>query len=215
MEPIVDLHTQEIAGYEVLYRSHDWLRRFPGSSAEWYWWYRRTMRILRRSAASIHPLFVTINADTRQLLHPGIFPLFQTLRGSQFVLEWTEHGGGDHAEAARRLVRLREENGIRLGIDDVGSGQDGLLRTTLLRPGGPDLVKLDGDLFQRAVDGDEMAEQHCRIVSGSVRTLRFTEPRTPPMSLIVEHIETETARRKAIELGAQYGQGYLWPARYP
>jgi PAS domain S-box-containing protein len=112
------------------------------------------------------------------------------------ILEVTEHALVDDYDALAETVgRLRPA--IRLAVDDVGSGAANLHHLVRLAP---DFVKLDLSLV-RGIDADLTRQA---LVVGLREFARVSG-----RSLIAEGIETELERTTLTELSVRFGQGYL------
>lgn len=129
------------------------------------------------------------NLISRLLEHP--LPL------SSVTLEITESATAEVTPTVlQRLARLKAL-GVRLSMDDFGTGFSSLWRLTQLPF---DELKLAGE-FTREIEHSARARafvRHALALAGELE-----------MPLIVEGIETEAQRTILIELGARCGQGYL------
>ncbi len=125
------------------------------------------------------------------------------LPGGRLVLEITETGRvADLAAASEAIARLRGL-GIRLAMDDFGTGYNTLARLHLLPV---DIVKLCQE--HTALDGDAVrVEALAASVLSICRALRLT--------VIAEGVETATQAGALAGLGCQLGQGYLYGRSAP
>jgi EAL domain-containing protein (putative c-di-GMP-specific phosphodiesterase class I) len=151
-QPIVDLRSGRMVGCEAL-------SRFRSPQAEPPdWWFAAAERVdlgvelellaMRRALAEIPMvpahLHVSVNAGPRTILHPQFPDLVRTAELSRLVLELTEHASvPDYAALVSVLEPLRA-GGMRLSVDDTGSGYAGL---THLHQLNPDVIKLDRSLI--------------------------------------------------------------------
>lgn len=136
-------------------------------------------------------------ASMRSLAEAGIMPT------GMLELELTEHPSTEQlyqiARAASQLAML----GFTIAIDDFGRGSTSLEKLTIL----PVLhVKLDRETFWETVDGTLASSILQEVV-------RFCK--SHGIATTVEGIETEKHRQHAIDLGATFGQGYLWDRPQP
>lgn len=116
----------------------------------------------------------------------------------RLIVEVTETAALADVEAAsHRLAALRSA-GVRVCIDDFGSGSAGF---EYLRRLSVDAVKIDGDLV-RGFEDDPRAVQVIRHVVDLCRGLKLT--------VVAERVETEACRRALEDLGVDLGQGYLF-----
>ncbi len=203
LEPIVELGGPCcVVGEEMLYRP-GWRGSsgFPGSVGHWRRWYRRMCleHIPRRLDAGTG--WVALNLHGWQVLDPWILAEVAGLGryGVRLVVEWTEDMRDiPYRRAARYLVRLREEYGFQISVDDAGAGSDALERISLVDP---NWVKVDGELFLRARWSLE-----ARIaIRALVEVARELGAKT-----VVEHVETAEDLDRARSFGAGYGQGWYW-----
>jgi len=204
LEPVVELGGGgRVVGEEMLYRP-GWrgFSGFPGSVGHWRWWYRRMCveYIPRRLEAG--PGWVALNVHGWQVLDPWILAEVAGLGryGNRLVVEWTEDAqdASHRRRMARYLVRLREEYGFQLSVDDAGAGSDALERISLVGPG---WVKVDGELFLRARWSKE-SRIAIRALVGVAGELGA--------KTVVEYVETAEDLERARSLGAGYGQGWYW-----
>src|SRR5690606_35905206 len=112
------------------------------------------------------------------------------------VCEVTESPALDRATFVRLAAEMRRL-GMRLAIDDFGSGDSTLERVELLEP---DFVKIDGAWFRRLVQTPGAARLLANLVDGFHRG---------GASVLVEGIETSAQLRAALDAGADCVQGYL------
>ena len=118
-----------------------------------------TREALRRAERELPPdtlLFLNVSPQTLDRESGGDW-LLQALEEAgmgveRVVIEVTERVGARTAAVAAAIDRLRDQ-GLRVAIDDVGSGAGGL---EMLRRTQPDFVKVDGSVVA-AADGDSSA----------------------------------------------------------
>jgi EAL domain-containing protein (putative c-di-GMP-specific phosphodiesterase class I)/CheY-like chemotaxis protein len=140
---------------------------------------------------------VAINMSPDTILDPMFDRLFDIGPVDHVVIEVTEHAPvRDYERLAAALQPLRER-GLRLAVDDAGSGYSGLRHILRLAP---DILKLDIDLT-RGINTDR--SRHAM----SVALVRFAEEMD--MVTVAEGIETEEELEALRELAVPWGQGYL------
>ncbi|MBH3459973.1 EAL domain-containing protein [Pseudomonas putida] len=116
---------------------------------------------------------------------------------SWITLEITEDGPAVLSDfCVQNAMRLRQL-GVRLSLDDYGTGQSSLLRLCQLPF---DEIKLAGELIRQLLK----SPRQCSIVRTTVNLAKELGLR-----LVVEGIETEDQRRCLAQLGVGVGQGYL------
>ncbi|MBX3389687.1 MAG: EAL domain-containing protein [Phycisphaeraceae bacterium] len=212
-QPIVDLKSAQIAGFETLTRLSD-SSEFK-SPAELFdaaekagelWNIEEVTRRVSLAAASRWPtgskLFLNttpqVFSDPRfcaELVKavratPGLSP-------TRIVLEITERSAHHHDNSLDEQVRMVKAAGFEVAIDDVGAGTSGLNRMMALRP---HWLKLDRELIENIA--------HDRVRQNLIRFfLRFAT--LSGVRLIAEGIEQESELATLMELGVVYGQGYF------
>jgi EAL domain-containing protein (putative c-di-GMP-specific phosphodiesterase class I)/DNA-binding NarL/FixJ family response regulator len=149
------------------------------------------------AAAHLPPevaLSVNLSADVLRNDHA----LRELLAGAErsLIVELTEHERIDDYDGVRAALQLLGP-GVKLAIDDAGSGFASLRHIFALRP---DYVKFDIE-WVRGIDRDPVRRA---LVSGLVYFGNETG-----CELIAEGIETEEELAALRELGIQLGQGYL------
>jgi EAL domain-containing protein (putative c-di-GMP-specific phosphodiesterase class I) len=156
-----------------------------------------------------HPeLRLNLNLSGRHLDEPDCFERMVALvteSGADpglVTLEFTEHRPpSDLAVCARNIAELREA-GLQVWLDDFGSGWSGLHHLIAFKVDG---VKLDS-AFVGAIDSHPGATVVAAVTSTAASL---------GLSVTVEGVETEEQAARAVELGADYGQGFLWSPAQP
>jgi len=153
-------------------------------------------------------LRVAVNVSPGQMSSPD-FPsvvhdelVRHGLAGDRLVLEITETGGVDTATSHDVCHRLRRL-GVRLSIDDFGTGLSSLAR---LRDLPIDEVKIDRSFV---VDVDQDGARR-RFVWG---VLAFAE--RVGITVVAEGVEREAEREALAELGCHRAQGFLFSEAVP
>ncbi len=204
-QPIVDLETRAVCGYEALVRGPSGTgyespaSLFAAAATE-----GRLVELdsacqqsavagaLARGFASPLTLFVNVEPDTI-----GIQPLPPIGPGLRTLVELTERTLTSRlADLLPALQRARSQ-GWGVALDDVGADTRSLALMPLLRP---DVIKLDLRLVQ----------QHpTREIASIVGAVGAQAERTGA-TVLAEGIETEEQAEYARALGATLGQGYLF-----
>ena len=126
----------------------------------------------------------------RQLDQLGLSP-------DRIVLEITEkyaiENYGVFAEALGEFTRL----GFQIAVDDVGAGYSGLEKIAHLNP---NYLKLDRELI-KDIDSSYIRREMARALKAFADKIGST--------IIAEGIEREVERQTLVDLGIQYGQGFL------
>jgi diguanylate cyclase (GGDEF)-like protein len=218
-QPVVDLQTEQITGFEALLRwQHPVLGAVPPDrfvpiaedSGEIVPIGRWVLAEATRTAARwqraypSRPLSMAVNVSARQLVggtllrHVAEALTESGLAPSSLVLEVTETAlVVDPAAAAERLAELRAL-GVRLALDDFGTGYSSL---SYLRQFAVDVLKIDRS-FVSLLDGspDEAAIVHGLVQLG--RTLR--------LEVVAEGVETARQRDRLRAEHCDLAQGYLF-----
>ncbi len=164
-EPIFDLRSRKVVGYEVLYRGVEDREKFFSTCTE-----QQDLEIflgnveeIRRVRENVHLYFVNIFASTLLTYWDVIEKECSDLKGS-LVLEISEK----KSILSRELHEISERLGFLISLDDFGCGWSSIECAIKLRP---DFVK---------VDMKQLTEVFPLVVR-MVRTLKAT--------LIVERVE--------------------------
>ena len=215
-QPVVELATGRVCGYEALARMHAGPSQPPD---EWFAQAHRAGLGPELEAAAIaaalaapgrpENTFLAINVSPRALVSAQVLAALPDDLSS-IVVELTEHdlfGAADTLESC--LVELRRR-GARVALDDAGSGYAGLQQ--LIRVA-PDILKLDRSLVHGAHDDPaKLALLEAMISFAS----------TTGAVVCGEGIEELEDLRTLADLDATYAQGYAlarpapgWPALAP
>ena len=218
-QPIVDLTSGQVAGFEALvrWRHPQWGMMQPSQFIELAeetghivplgsWVLRQAATVvaqwIRRNARPV-PLYVSVNVSARQFRDPGFVDgvrrvLAETgLAPSALMLELTESVLLRRDERIYHYLRELKAIGVRLAMDDFGTGYSSL---SYLRELPFDVLKIDKSF----IDGIATSDQGLALVEGINRIAG-----TLHLSVIAEGIEAEVQRDLLVSMGCQYGQGYL------
>lgn len=219
-QPIVELETGTIAGFEALIRWQHPERGMvsPGefipmaedtgliiSISEWV--FRESCSQLRKWQQQFGldlPLFMSINLSAKQLSEPNLVEDIQsTLRGFQLdpttvKLEITESAIMDNAEAAIGVLKQLKALGTRLSIDDFGTGYSSL---SYLQRFPVDTLKIDRSFVSQMESSEESANLVWTIIA-LARNLH--------LDVTAEGVETKEQLEQLRMLTCEYGQGYFF-----
>ena len=214
LQPIIDLQTDEISGFEGLAR---WDVAAPsefipvaedaGLISELGEW---ALREVLRAAATLaptrvgaSPLRVGVNVSAEQLLDPSFSAMvFNELERSgippdQLILELTETVLIDHREASSRVLNQLHDAGVTIALDDFGTGYSSLGYL----PRYPiDVLKLDNTYTQSLITDEET-----RIIVESVMMMA----KRLGIRVVAEGVETSEQLDAVRSLGIDWAQGYL------
>jgi EAL domain-containing protein (putative c-di-GMP-specific phosphodiesterase class I) len=139
---------------------------------------------------------LNINAGPATLVAPELGDLLRGAVARRVVLELTEHTHiEDYPELAAALWALRR-TGVRIAVDDAGSGYASLTHILKLAP---DFIKLDRELITD-IDLDPVR----RALAASLVT--FADD--TGARILAEGIETPGELETVHRLGVRYAQGY-------
>ncbi len=222
LQPIVELGTGQVRGFEALARwSHPtegllFPADFIPLAEESGLIDAIGDLILRRAVADVAPVLVekdwylSVNISARQLDSPQLLATTEELLRTTglpprlLVLEITESAVMSDPEAAGvRLGRLAAA-GIRIALDDFGTGYSSL---AVLSKFPLDVLKVDRSFVLALEDDAPSASALLSAIDEIGRALDLV--------VIAEGIETPEERTSLGELGYRYGQGYLFSAPLP
>jgi EAL domain-containing protein (putative c-di-GMP-specific phosphodiesterase class I) len=203
-QPIVDLASAAVAGYEAL-------ARFPGTATPDVWFAAAAdaglgaeleALAISKALAALPGLppntFLTVNVSPHLL---GSAPVTEAFAGPaslrRVVVELTEHTPVDDLAALRAQTAALRGRGALIAIDDAGSGYSGLQQLAELRP---QLVKLDRALVT-GVDSDPVRYALAEMVGAFTGRIDAW--------LLAEGIETTGELAAFARLGVPLVQGWL------
>lgn len=177
---------------------------------------RLTFALLERAGAEIgdmlrrnEALKLSFNVTPDQLLGSGFVESLSSRIGKagfspkQLVIEITERQPIPDFEAALRVSRELAKLGIRLAIDDAGTGHNGLSSLHALQA---HYLKID----KYFVDGVVLDRKAGLLIEAFISLAQQFG-----MEVVAEGIETEEQRIKLLDLGIKEGQGYLYAKPLP
>jgi len=218
-QPICDLSSGRISGYEALIRWHHpvdgivspldflWVAEQTGQIREiGLWTLERACLdwpILRERINHPKP-FVSVNLSPSQLTGDGFIGDVKSIvnrhqmPAQELKLELTENVIINNPELALQLLAKLTETGSTLALDDFGTGHSGL--DSLHRyPIGT--MKIDRSFVNQML----ASPQSAKIVQASIDLAHSLK-----MDVVAEGIEIEDERLALLELGCDYGQGWLF-----
>ena len=210
-QPIVDLRTRSVFGYEALVRGpagQGAASVLEQVTPENRYAFDQKCRVKAIELATALDLpgrggLLSINFMPNAVYDPSacIRLTLATARRTGFPLdrllfEFTEGEPVEHDHLGR-IIATYKSLGLRTAIDDFGAGYSGL---TLLAKFQPDVVKLDMELV-RGIDFDRVKRV---LVGGMVGVCREIG-----VQVLAEGIETEGERNTLLDLGVWLQQGYL------
>jgi len=202
-QPIFEVASGEVFGYEVLARSPSDLFDGPealynaATQAGRVGELGRLQRFLAVSGAPGNPLF--INVHPAEFDHPFLVqpddPIFR--HGEDVYLEVTESAPLSHFEQCISVLGELRKKGIQVAIDDFGAGFSNVKYIADLAP---DIVKLDRELMSQVHHGS----RQFRLLISIVRLCKDMGA-----LVVAEGIETTEEYVIAEHAGVDFCQGYL------
>lgn len=217
-QPIIDLKTHQIHGFEALVRWQHPTRGFV-SPAEFIPCTEETGLILPiglwvlqqacQQWRSWHDqgfqnISMSVNLSARQFLYPHLLRdldrvLAETqMDPRQLKLEITESTILDNTSATLRTLDKLGDRGIHLSIDDFGTGYSSLQYLNRLPVHS---LKIDRTFIQDLQE----TEQNAKIVEAII-----TLGHALGLTIVAEGVETEAQANQLQTLACNYGQGYLF-----
>ncbi|MGH7482254.1 MAG: sensor domain-containing protein [Longimicrobiales bacterium] len=224
-QPIIDLRSERLAGFEALIR---WRHAsagllppadFLGIAEETGliipigWWVleealRQTAEWRRSLPPSREPV-ISVNLSGRQLMEADLVDRVEAvlrrtgMEPGWLHLEITEGAIMERADAIAATLRSLKEIGVRLSIDDFGTGYSSL---SYLHAFPTDTVKIDRSFTHRLGQAGRNAEI-IRTILGLAHQLGMT--------VVAEGIETAAQHEELRSLRCEFGQGFLWSRAVP
>ncbi len=200
-QPIVDLASGDVVGYEALTRFDTAQRPDLCFADAWAVGLGPELELATMAAAIDAAkglpagLWLDLNLSPRLLGEPGRLRDILREADRPLVLEVTEHDVIEDYEVVREAIRELGHD-IRLAVDDAGAGVANFGHIIELRP---DLVKLDISLVRRV---NANLGRQAMVVAMQ----HFS--RTAGCRLVAEGVETEEEAATLRGLGVDFGQGY-------
>ncbi len=221
-QPIVDLYTGEIHGYEILSRPpHPFENPAYMFEKAKIWGLSWKLEYACRAAAlkKISGLPAELREKKFFLnVSPNIFSDQRFISGTtkenlsslkldpkNIVIEITESESVNDYDRFEKIVQYYVNQGFQVALDDFGAGHSGLITLVAMSP---HYLKID-----RALISDLNNSSYKQNLIKAITA--FSD--NVDTSLIAEGIETVDELRAVYRLGIRYGQGYFLakPAAYP
>jgi diguanylate cyclase (GGDEF)-like protein/PAS domain S-box-containing protein len=218
-QPIVDMVTEQLTGFEALVR---WTHPERGIISPTTFvpvaeesglvlalgrWVLRTACYQASAWNTRRPdaaITVTVNLSGRQLQDEGLaFDVDLALRESgldpsRLILEMTESVIMHESSAARARLRELKNLGVRIAIDDFGTGYSSLSH---LQQFPVDILKIDRSFLHRMHQGP----QDTALIRTIITLAKLLSLRT-----IAEGVEDSAQQEQLRELGCDSAQGFLF-----
>jgi diguanylate cyclase (GGDEF)-like protein len=226
-QPIVDLDSLELIGFEALMRWNHPQRglvppvEFIPVSEVTGLIVPMTLWILKNSCQQMvkwqnesssnanKKLIMSVNLSGKHFAHDNLVEQVQrilqetNLSPTCLKLELTESAVMENAEAAIRMLKQLRDLGIQISIDDFGTGYSSL---SYLHRFPINTLKVDRSFVSTMEDGTENGE--------IVRTI-IALAKSLNLNVIAEGIESIHQLHQLRILGCEYGQGYLFSRPVP
>jgi EAL domain-containing protein (putative c-di-GMP-specific phosphodiesterase class I)/response regulator of citrate/malate metabolism len=204
-QPIVDLETEEVVGLEAL-------ARFPaGLDRPTQAWFTEAAAVglrLELELAAIEAAlaglaeapagpYLSVNAMPDTLASEGLAELLTNAPADRLVLEITEHAPVHDYEGLNKAMQRMRGRGIRLAVDDAGSGFASLRHILQLAP---DIIKIDNALTRNVYKDPARRALAAGLISFAAEL---------GATIIAEGIETREELDALRALGVRYGQGFF------
>jgi EAL domain-containing protein (putative c-di-GMP-specific phosphodiesterase class I) len=218
-QPICDLSSGRISGYEALIRWHHpteglvspldflWVAEQTGQIREIGLWTLERACLdwpTLRQRINHHNPFVSVNLSPSQLTGDGFVDNVRVIvsrlqmPAAELKLELTETVIINNPDLALQLLSKLTEAGSTLALDDFGTGHSGLDALHRYPIG---TMKLDRSFVSQMLTSHNSAN----IVHASIDLAHSLK-----MDVVAEGIETEEERLALLERGCDYGQGWLF-----
>ena len=212
-QPIIDMRSGEIAGYEGLIRGpsdsplHSPLILFKAAAT-----YDLTVKIEHLCRSVVLEQFLHLNLPGKLFLNVSPECLLHKdskhgetigyvkdlgINPERVIIELTENQPTYDYEVLREAAKHYRNSGFQIAIDDLGEGFSSLRLWSELRP---EFVKIDKHFIQ-SISQDAVKLQFVRSIQEIARNSESM--------VIAEGIETQAELLTVKDLGISYGQGYF------
>lgn len=203
-QPIVDMFSGEIVAVEALARINVTPVRPPDM------WFADAhlaglgvelemlaiTRALAHQAMLPDGIDLTVNAGPETIVGPQLCHALLDVPARRVVLELTEHTAFDDYPGLPAALMALRIGGVRLSVDDAGSGYSSLTHILKLAP---DFIKLDREL----ISGIDLDPVRRALVTSLVAFAADTGA-----EILAEGVETREELEAVRRLGVRYAQGY-------
>jgi EAL domain-containing protein (putative c-di-GMP-specific phosphodiesterase class I) len=208
-QPIVDLRTGAMCGFEALarfpmYRPDEWFRAAADSGMSG--WFETT--ILRTALNSLPDLpagcFMSVNMSPEAIQSPearSAFADYESLE--QVFIEITGRLDADDAPGLADALEPARSRGARISVDEAGRGGTSLLALSAVEP---DLLKLERSLVA-GIDEVPVLQKAVRAALALAGHLGA--------DVVAQGIESEGEIETVVGLGIPYGQGFAFGHALP
>lgn len=205
-QPIVELGSGSIVGYEALARFHvdpveppdRWFNAARDVGLAEDLEFAAIRAALERFNEIGPPAYLSLNLSPASVLSGRLTETILTCPPERLVVEITAHTSVSDYDALAASLQPFIAHGGRLAVDDAGAGFASLRHILRLAP---QLIKLDVSITRR-IDTDHASRAMAAALASFGREM--------DIMLVAEGIETPAERDAVRALGVQFGQGYLF-----
>jgi EAL domain-containing protein (putative c-di-GMP-specific phosphodiesterase class I) len=205
-QPMFRLSDMSIAGAEALSRFRSEPVRAPdvwfAEAGEVGLKTELELKSMRKALAEFQPVWkrspiqLDLNSSPQTIIDGSLMRVLAGVPAERITIEITEHDHVEDYEELRRALEPLRLAGIRIAIDDAGSGYASMRHILNIAP---DFIKLDISLT-RAIDRDDMRRA---LAAALIAFGRQTK-----CCIIAEGVETDAELATLRELGVHSAQGY-------
>lgn len=221
-QPIINLETGQLVGFEALARWHhpQWGTVSPSTFiplaeetgliftlGDWIQTTAcRQLQEWHQTFPQAQDLVISVNLSVKQFANPDLLHSIDTvlaatdLESHHLRLEITETALIDNPDTAESLLLALQERGLQLCIDDFGTGYSSL---SMVHQFPVHILKIDRSFIHRMED-DHRGTAMVQAILALARSLGMTA--------IAEGVETENQRNQLQQLGCGLAQGYYFSA---
>jgi diguanylate cyclase (GGDEF)-like protein len=199
-QPLVELTTGRIVGYEALARFSErspeaWFNQAHscGLSVELE---GAALRAALEHGDRPEGTYLSLNCSPSAISSGRVRSILPE-NLSEYVIEVTEHELASEDGALEHGIMELRSRGARIAVDDAGAGYAGLKQVMRVQP---DIIKLDRSLIERV---------HADSAKAALVEFFVLFARRVGAAVCTEGIETFEELTTLIDLGVGYGQGYL------
>lgn len=204
-QPIVDLSNADVIGYEALARFPVSPQRGPDK------WFEEAHQVAKGTELELLAIelavarlaqfpahaYLALNVSPDTILSGQLDACLAGAPPHRLVLEITEHAPVEEYASLYAALEGLRRSGLRLAIDDAGSGYASFRHILQLRP---DIIKLDRSLIHK-IDLDAGRRALAAALAGFARDTGS--------AVVAEGVETESELAVLRGLDIKAGQGYL------
>jgi EAL domain-containing protein (putative c-di-GMP-specific phosphodiesterase class I) len=205
-QPIWDVTVDQVVGYEALSRF-----QVAGDARAPDAWFAMAHGIGRGVDLEIHAIamalegfarlpansYLTVNCSPSTAINADLTAVLRAAPLDRLVLEITEHENIAHVHTLIEALDPLRRDGLRIAVDDAGSGFSGLQQILELTP---EIIKLDR-FFVRSIETDPSRRAMASALAAFAQSVGC--------AIIAEGVETRAELQTLEDLGFRKVQGYL------